>query len=168
MPFNQCMLFPCELTLRATPEGIRMFWQPVGEIAGLYGRELRWKDKALSPDESMLVNSQGELLDIQTTFEPRQAESVSILVRGVPITYDAVGRRISCGGNTNSLPLLDGKISLRILVDRTSLEIFGNDGALYMPRGLAPRDKASVTLSANGGPARINALEVHELKSAWK
>jgi fructan beta-fructosidase len=168
MPFNQMMAFPCELTLRATPEGIRMFWQPVREIAGLYRRVFHWKDTALGPDTNLTVNSQSELLDIQTTFEPRQAESVSVLVRGVPITYDAVGRRISCGGNTNSLPLLDGKISLRILADRTSLEIYGNDGALYMPMGFAPRDKASVTLSANGGPARINALEVHELKSAWK
>ena len=36
MPFNQCMLFPCELTLRTTEDGLRMFAAPVREIETLH------------------------------------------------------------------------------------------------------------------------------------
>ena len=32
MPFNQMMLFPCDLTLRTTAEGVRLFCEPVKEI----------------------------------------------------------------------------------------------------------------------------------------
>ena len=38
MPFNQMMCFPCELTLRTTPEGIRLFFQPVKEIDAMIAK----------------------------------------------------------------------------------------------------------------------------------
>jgi len=37
MPFNQCILFPVELTLQTTDEGIRMFAEPVREIENIHG-----------------------------------------------------------------------------------------------------------------------------------
>jgi len=63
---------------------------------------------------------------------------------------------------------VDGKIRLRLMVDRTSIDIFGNDGRLYMPMGvIVPQDNLSLEVFAKGGSARITALEVHELKPAW-
>ena len=38
MPFNQQMTFPCELTLRTTADGIRMFRKPVREIETIHQR----------------------------------------------------------------------------------------------------------------------------------
>src|SRR5206468_1999590 len=37
MPFNQQMTVPCELTLRATEDGVRMFARPVAEVESLRG-----------------------------------------------------------------------------------------------------------------------------------
>ena len=38
-PFNQQMTLPCELTLRPTTEGVRLFARPVAELASLRGKE---------------------------------------------------------------------------------------------------------------------------------
>ncbi len=43
MPFNQQMSFPCELTLRKTEDGLRMYRWPVKEISNLYEKEQRWR-----------------------------------------------------------------------------------------------------------------------------
>ena len=53
-------------------------------------------------------------------------------------------------------------------MDRVTIDIFGNDGSVYMPMGvIVPRDNLSLELSAKGGEAKINSLEVYPLKSSW-
>ena len=39
MPFNQQMSFPCAMTLRRTPDGLRLYRWPVKEIRSLYAAE---------------------------------------------------------------------------------------------------------------------------------
>ena len=41
MPFNQQLSFPCELTLRSTPRGPRLFKWPVKEIESQLGGGMR-------------------------------------------------------------------------------------------------------------------------------
>jgi sucrose-6-phosphate hydrolase SacC (GH32 family) len=56
-----------------------------------------------------------------------------------------------------------------MLVDRTSVDIFGNDGRLYLPMGMVMASASkSLGVSAKEGEAQINSMEVFELKSAWK
>ena len=89
-------------------------------------------------------------------------------LRGVTVSYDTKKQELSCMGNKAALKPVDGKIRLRLMVDRTSIDIFGNDGRLYMPMGvIVPQDNISLEVYAKGGSAKITALEVHELKSAW-
>jgi sucrose-6-phosphate hydrolase SacC (GH32 family) len=86
----------------------------------------------------------------------------------VTVSYDAKKQELSCNGNKAEIKPVEGKIRLRLLVDRTSIDIFGNDGRLYMPMGvIVPSDNLSLEIYSKGGSAKINALEVHELKSAW-
>jgi sucrose-6-phosphate hydrolase SacC (GH32 family) len=60
-------------------------------------------------------------------------------------------------------------VSLRLLVDRVSIDIFGNGGRLYMPMGLIfPEEDKTLALAARGGSARVRALEVYALRSAWE
>src|SRR5260221_12133582 len=64
---------------------------------------------------------------------------------------------------------LDGKVRLQILADRTSLEIFGNDGVGYMPMPSIPKEEdKSLAVFARGGAAKFPSLYVVELRSAWK
>ena len=50
-----------------------------------------------------------------------------------------------------------------------SVDVFGNDGRCYMPMQFHPApDNHALDLYAKGGEAKITALQVRELNSAWK
>jgi fructan beta-fructosidase len=167
MPFNQMMDFPVELTLRTTDEGIRMFAYPVREIESLYDKKHAWKDQPLPEGKNLLEGVTGELVDIRAEIEPGDAAEVGVTVRGTRVVYDAKKQTLSCKG-TAPLKPEGGKIRLRILVDRASVEVFGNDGRVYMPCGVIhPEENRALEVFAKGGAARVTALEVHTLKSAW-
>jgi len=94
---------------------------------------------------------------------------VGFMVRGTPIVYDVGDKQLSCKGKSAPLSPSDGKIRLRLLVDRTSLEIFGNDGRVYMPMGVIhPEKNRSLAIFSTGGTVKVTTLDVYELNSAWE
>ncbi len=91
-----------------------------------------------------------------------------LVIRGVPVIYDAAKQELVCHDRRNRLAPVNGKVRLQLLVDRTSLEIFGNDGLLYMPMaGNFTPDDHSLALTVTDAAIRIDSLEVNELKSIW-
>jgi len=92
-----------------------------------------------------------------------------LTVRGEPIRYDARAGTLTALGRTAPLKPENGRVKLRVLVDRTSVEVFAADGRLVMCSCFVP-DPSDLTLAltAEGGPARIPSLKVHALKSAWE
>jgi fructan beta-fructosidase len=168
MPFNQQMTFPVELTLRTTSEGIRLFAAPVREIETLYRSKTTIVAPALQPGENPLLGVGGELLDIQARIKPGTAEEISLEVHGVQVVYDVRGQALRCGEKSASLPLENGILDLRMLVDRASLEIFAGGGRLYLPLSLVyPEGDRDLALTVKGGNAQIEHLEVFELHSTW-
>jgi sucrose-6-phosphate hydrolase SacC (GH32 family) len=168
MPFNQMMGVPVELTLRTTDEGPRLLANPVKEHASLRAITHTIKPQPLNPGDNPLAAIKGELLDLTADIVIGDAAEVGFNIRGATVSYDAKKQELSCKGKKAALKPVDGKIRLRLMVDRTSIDIFGNDGRLYMPMGvIVPQDNLSLEVYAKGGSAKINALEVHELKSAW-
>ena len=122
----------------------------------------------LKPGENPLAAVQAELLDLAAEIACGDAVEVGFNLRGITVSYDVKKQELSCQDKKAPLQLVDGKIRLRLLVDRTSIDIFGNDGRLYMPMGvIVPQDNLSLEVFAKGGSAKIHSLQVHELKSAW-
>lgn len=59
----------------------------------------------------------------------------------------------------------DGKLSLRIFIDRASIEVFGNDGKTVMTNIVFPTEPYSkVSLSSKGGNAKITGLNIYSIK----
>ena len=168
MPFNQQMSFPCELQLHTFPEGIRMARMPVKEIEKIRAKEHKWADKPLTPGDNLLSGISGDLFDIQAEIEPGEAKEVGFRIRGEAATYSAQDHKLSCLGADAPLDLLNGRIKLRILVDRTTIEVFGNDGRVSLTSCFLPHpDKKQLETFATGSAARLVSMEVYELRSTW-
>ena len=169
MPFNQMMNFPVELSLRKTEDGLLMFANPVKEIEKLYKKSHSIKNEELHQGDNPLSQINGELFDIKAELNVGTASKLGFNVRGKEVAYHRKSKEIVCGEEVAPCKPLDGIIKLRILVDRTSIEIFINDGRYYMPMGfIADENYKSVSVFTEEGEAEIVNLEVYELKSAWK
>jgi sucrose-6-phosphate hydrolase SacC (GH32 family) len=168
MPFNQMMGLPVELTLRTTEEGPRLLANPVKEHTSLRTKSRTIQPQVLNLGENPLSTVKGDLLDLTADISIGEASEVGFNIRGVIMSYDMKTQELSCLDKKAPLKSVNGKIRLRLLLDRTSIDIFGNDGRLYMPMGMHfPEDNYSVEIFARGGRAKIDSLEVHELKSSW-
>lgn len=168
MPFNQMMGLPVELTLRVTEEGPRLFANPVREYASLRAKSHVIPPQPLRPGENPLAGVRGELLDLTTDLGLGSAQEVGFNLRGVKVTYDVKQQEVHCLDKHARLKPVEGRIRLRLMLDRTSIDIFGNDGRLYMPMGvIVPQDNLSLEVYAKEGTASINSLDIYELKSAW-
>ncbi|MBE3123969.1 MAG: GH32 C-terminal domain-containing protein [Planctomycetes bacterium] len=167
MPFNQCMLFPVELTLRTTDEGLRLFAVPVREIEKLRGKSHSWKNEPLKAGTNPLPGIGGDLFDIRAEFDVAAAAEVGLNIRGTPVVFDAKAGELRCKGQKAPLKAEGGRIRLQVLVDRTSIEVYANGGRVYMPVGVIHPDDKTAIETIGAGAAKIVSLEVHELKSSW-
>jgi len=135
MPFNQQMLFPVELTLRTTEDGPRLFAQPINEIKKIYGQNWIFQDNVVEEGQQSILGESFDVgfYDISAEFEIGSAERFGLIINNIQITYETKEQKLYCQERYASLKPMEGKIKFRILVDRTTLELFANDGQIYMP-----------------------------------
>ncbi|AQQ10327.1 Levanase precursor [Sedimentisphaera cyanobacteriorum] len=168
MPFNQMILFPVSLTLHTTEQGVRMFKNPVKEISKLHNRHWDWQSQEVSTGENPLSDVSGELFRIKAVLEPRGADKVEFVIRGTPVTYDVSSEQLTCLGSSAPVSLKNGKLTLEILADRMSIEIFAQNGRYYMPIGAdLTENPKSLELCSEGGNAFVESMDVYTLKSIW-
>ncbi len=168
MPFNQQMSFPCELSLKTTPQGIRLYRQPVKEIKLLYQNEYQWNNQTIEPGTNLLSDISGELFDISIEIELGNAKEIELIMRGEKIRYNASKNEVSLFNKSAFLLTIDRKIKLRILLDRTSIEIFGNNGQVSMSSCFLPDiENKRLDIHVLGGGAHIISMNVYELSPTW-
>ncbi|MGE3819290.1 MAG: glycoside hydrolase family 32 protein [Isosphaeraceae bacterium] len=170
MPFNQQMVVPCALTLRRAPEGLRLFANPVKELQAIVGEARTWSDLTeKNPGAEPLKGLKGDLLQVQLDVEVADAGTVTLDVRGTPITYDAARRTLRCGEHVAPLAPRGGAIRLQILIDRGSIEVFGDDGGVAISSAFRPRpDAETLALAMKGPGVRVRTIKVSPLRSTWK
>ncbi|MHC4084761.1 MAG: sialate O-acetylesterase [Planctomycetota bacterium] len=165
MPFNQTFSFPHRLTLRTTDDGIRMFAEPVKEIQKIYKKKQTAKNKKLTDGKPARLDVSGDIFDVTATFAQEDAKVLGLDIGGNRIEYNAAEGRLQDA----PLKPVDGKVTIRVLIDRPMMEIIGNHGRVYITR---PRQKKgdvkTVEAFAVGGTARLVKIEVNQLESIWK
>lgn len=162
MPFNQMFTFPHRLTLRTTPDGTRMFAKPIKEIEKIHKKKQFIKGKPLKPDAPVKMTVSGRLFDIRAEFDLAQAKTVGLDIGGTKVVFD--------GKQLFGAPIkpVDGKIRMQILVDRSSIEVCGNDGRVCITKSFRSKDEIkTIEAFCLTGYANLNLLEIHELNSIW-
>jgi fructan beta-fructosidase len=165
MPFNQMMLFPCELTLRTTPEGIRLFCEPIREIRNLYNQEFKWKDLSGEEANEKLKSVAGDLLHLKMDVEMESGISFEILFRGNRLlNYDVGYSRF------NDVPYISDqpgslRFSVEMLIDKTSVETYIGNGKLFISGGLKQK-KTDEGIWIKGN-VKIHSMEIQTLHSIW-
>jgi sucrose-6-phosphate hydrolase SacC (GH32 family) len=162
MPFNQQMTFPCDLTLRRVNGALRVFRKPAPEIERLHGKEHAWNGLALTAGAAKALDVPGDLFRILAVVEIAKGSELAFRIRGASV---AVGdTTVAC----NCPPaLVRGDVeAVEILVDRTSIETFANDGEVSLSACFLPSGDR-LALECTKGSAAVRSLRVFELKSAW-
>jgi fructan beta-fructosidase len=122
---------------------------------------------ALGDSPVTLDGLAGELFDIEAVLEFGKAETVGIDVRGHRIEYSAAANELTALGRKATLAPDGGRISLRILVDRTSVEVFANKGRVQMANCFLPDDDNREIAVYGGSGATAPSVIVWELRSIW-
>ena len=163
MPFNQQMSVPFELTLRTLPRGLRLTKLPVKEIEQLRYDTKEVQDRPLGRGNVFPQVSE-DALDIECALEPRGAGKVVLKACGATVEY--VPGLLKCQGFAAPLEPTNGRITLRVLLDRTSVEVFGNDGAASISATFLPPDTPSKPeLFTEQGQSHLLWLRVHRMQS---
>lgn len=177
MPFNGQMTFPAELELIKLKEGYMVTRKPVREIELLHGKDYRWEDENLIPgiNKNLVKRVKGDCLHIQGDFDLKTCNNFGFIIRkgkdqnGTEILYDARRGTLSVLGSTVPLNPVDNMISLEILIDRTSVEVFVNGGQKVLSNCFTPAEKADdLVLFTQGGELGVKKLDIFEVHSAWK
>jgi levanase/fructan beta-fructosidase len=163
MPFNQQVSFPCDLTLRDLNGSLRIFRKPVREIEQLHRTKLDWKDIILSPGAPVPLKADGDLFHILAEVDVAKGAELTFKIRGATVTI--TDRSIAC--LSNPVQSSSGIKKVEILVDRTSIESFANDGEVSLSTCFRPSDDSLVVECTNGS-ATIRSLAVFGLESIWK
>lgn len=105
------------------------------------------------------------LVGVSTGVDPKEARLFVDRTRTSNVKLDEKFP----GRHGGPLQLAEGKrVKLHIFVDRSSVEVFGNDGETVISDVIFPTGTSQgVEVYAKGGQARIVRLDVWNLRSAW-
>jgi fructan beta-fructosidase len=190
-PWRSAMSLPREVGLTQTADGPRLTQKAAKQVDKL-GSAVSYRDKkggAILPGTHPLPEAaSGNVQRIDVTFAPGTAGKAGVTVLGDGTTSTRIGYDATRGevfvdrgnsGNTGFHPLFssvdsapvtpgsDGNVTLRIYVDRSSVEVFAQDGLRTITDQVFPGAGAGkVALFADGGTARLTSLTVTPLQPA--
>jgi sucrose-6-phosphate hydrolase SacC (GH32 family) len=169
MPFTGMHFFPTVLTLQTLAAGVRLCLAPVAEITNAVQNTYSWTNLTLNPGANPFSGIRGQLFDVQANFTSGSASAITFNLCGVAIIYTPASQQVSCSGVTNPLPPVNGTVTLEVITDRPSVEIFGNSGQLYMPIVTTPYSPTNnvLSLTSQGTSTLFNSLTVKQLQSIW-
>lgn len=189
-PWRSAMSIPRQVTLRQTPEGIRLVQKPVHELVSLRGRHFHFKGGDIAAANDWLAENhiQGDQLEFEVEFTAQNTgvEGVEVLKSAREKTVIGVDRdtgkvfvdRVHSGKvdfNSKFAGICEapiarptGDVKLHIFVDACSVETFVNDGEKVLTTLVFPsQDSRAIQFIARKKNATIGRLDLWDLQSIW-
>jgi fructan beta-fructosidase len=189
-PWRSAQTIPRSVQVRDIDGVPRLTQRPVRELRRLRADSVSLRDRPVAPGTTALgpEGVSGRTLEIVAEFAPGDAETVGLAVREgaeerTIVGYDAatdsvfVDRRRAGASDFHAafaardsapLALRNGRVKLHVFVDRSSVEVFANDGARVLTHRIFPAPESDgVSLVAEGGTARLVGLDAWTLRSIW-
>ncbi len=172
MPFNQQWSFPVEMTLHTRPDGQTVYRYPIREIEKLWEEKFDLSPLTLHPGENPFAKLTGKFYDIEMEIDIAASDASEVvldLAGSSKVRYLVKDKVLESCGSRAPLAPENGRVELRVLLDRTSVEVFGNHGLVSISKCMLPDDsQPPLVLSAIGGTAKLTRLTLHALKSMWE
>ncbi|WP_115788884.1 GH32 C-terminal domain-containing protein [Arthrobacter silvisoli] len=182
------MALPREVVLTQTPDGPRLRQQVVSQADALKNTSAAYTAPAqdIQPGTAALPAT-GDVVQIDAEFSPGTASSFGLKVLGnasqsTRIGYATATQRLSIdrsnSGNVVFHPafssvedarvdLINGRLRMRLYVDRASVELFAQDGLATITDQVFPAAGAnSISVFSEGGIAHLESLTVTPLYPA--
>ncbi len=190
-PWRGAMTVPRQVRLIQTAEGPKLAQQPVEELKSLRGEGVHLKDVSISDSDSAYTDDalEGISYELVVKVEPQDAHTFGLRLRKgeeeqTVIGYDVAEEELYVDRTQSGrsdfdpdfpgpvqrvpLPLHDGGITLRILVDRSSVEVFADRGQVAMTNRIFPDHSSDgIELFAEGGTVRLKEFDFWPLTSVW-
>ena len=161
---------------------------PIEEIKSLRGDLIySGTNVEVTPDSANILDGkQGVLLDIEGEFtlgdgvtdfgfKLRQGNGQETIVKYDVQSQQLVLDKSNSGQAYNGVPVMEmipmegNKVKLRILVDTTVIDAFGNDGeAVIMTCYFPDPESNGMEFFTNGGNVTVDSLNIYSMNSAWK
>jgi fructan beta-fructosidase len=166
-PFNQQMTVAVALSLRATPRGPRLFAQPVPELKALRNKSREVSEEEITAERPFALDL-ADSADVELDLKLGEDARVAVDVAGNTLGYDASEGMLTTGTIRAPLAVADGVLSLRILLDRSSVEVFAGDGAAAFSLPTARSSRARrLTVSSSRGEVRVVSGHAYVMGSIW-
>ena len=190
-PWRGAMTIPREVALKAIPqEGVRLVQAPVLELQQLRTNAKQWsKPVTISPGSNLLSDFQDDTYEMIAEFEVGSATEFGFKVRKgdleeTIVGYDTKSSQLfvnrTNSGNTQFSPFFPGeyrtslspvrnRIKLHLFVDRSSIEVFGNEGERVITSLIFPSPESrSVEIYVKNGNVKLKWMNIFHLKSVWR
>ncbi|MFO1022457.1 MAG: glycoside hydrolase family 32 protein [Planctomycetales bacterium] len=167
MPFNQQMGIPSEIRLLNKPGGLALAKLPLRELQKLRQPPRTWKFVSPEPGKNLWEGVNDELLDVELEFELRPQVELQFNLRGEE--FRIAEGKLHSRDQVIPLETVEGRYRCRILLDRTSLEIYWQDGVISQTFSLEPEKLAQgLSLKAKGNGAKIHSCVAYPLVRVWR
>jgi fructan beta-fructosidase len=180
---------PRSLTLRRVGDQTLMVQTPVRELQSLRGKPFQVSNATTQDASARIAKAgiEGETYEIEAELEPgnaseigfrlRKGEGVETLVGVVPAGKTLFVDRTKSGdvsfskdfpGRFSTTLQNTKHVKLHIFVDRSSVEVFANDGEKVMTNRIyPPPGSTGIEVYSSGGAGKIASMTIWSLSSIW-
>jgi sucrose-6-phosphate hydrolase SacC (GH32 family) len=112
-----------------------------------------------------LENLKADGFDINIEIAVENSKRVKFILCGILVVWDSTSQMLN---KQMPLPVTDGKIGFRALIDRASIEIFASNGAsILIVKGLPLMNAPELSISSDGSNISVTKLEIYGLSGIY-